>query len=58
MDDGALSRLQTVLLELVAEHPLTDPQEAGGVAHDLNNILGILAGYSELLSHEIDRTVI
>jgi CheY-like chemotaxis protein len=28
---------------------------AGGVAHDLNNILGILVGYSELLSDEIDE---
>jgi two-component system cell cycle sensor histidine kinase/response regulator CckA len=28
---------------------------AGGVAHNLNNILGILVGYSELLSHEIDK---
>jgi PAS domain S-box-containing protein len=28
-------------------------QLAGGVAHDLNNILGVLTGYSELLLHEI-----
>lgn len=28
-------------------------QMAGGVAHDLNNILGILSGYSELLLMEI-----
>ncbi|MHB8908109.1 MAG: hybrid sensor histidine kinase/response regulator [Syntrophales bacterium] len=28
-------------------------QMAGGVAHDLNNILGILSGYSELLLAEI-----
>jgi two-component system, cell cycle sensor histidine kinase and response regulator CckA len=28
-------------------------QLAGGVAHDLNNVLGILSGYSELLLHEI-----
>jgi PAS domain S-box-containing protein len=28
-------------------------QLAGGVAHDLNNILGILSGYSELLLEEI-----
>lgn len=28
---------------------------AGGVAHDLNNVLGILVGYSELLGVEIDR---
>ncbi len=27
---------------------------AGGVAHDLNNVLGILVGYSELLGDEID----
>ena len=27
---------------------------AGGVAHDLNNVLGILIGYSELLADEID----
>ena len=28
-------------------------QLAGGVAHDLNNVLGILSGYSELLLEEI-----
>jgi len=28
-------------------------QLAGGVAHDLNNVLGILTGYSELLLNEI-----
>jgi PAS domain S-box-containing protein len=28
-------------------------QLAGGVAHDLNNVLGILSGYSELLIEEI-----
>jgi two-component system, cell cycle sensor histidine kinase and response regulator CckA len=28
-------------------------QLAGGVAHDLNNVLGVLTGYSELLLHEI-----
>jgi len=28
---------------------------AGGVAHDLNNILGVMAGYSELLHGEIGR---
>jgi two-component system, cell cycle sensor histidine kinase and response regulator CckA len=27
---------------------------AGGVAHDLNNVLGILIGYSELLAEEIE----
>lgn len=26
---------------------------AGGVAHDLNNVLGVLVGYSELLLHEV-----
>ena len=26
---------------------------AGGVAHDLNNVLGIMSGYSELLLEEI-----
>jgi PAS domain S-box-containing protein len=29
---------------------------AGGVAHDLNNVLGILVGYSELLLDEIDES--
>lgn len=29
---------------------------AGGVAHDLNNVLGILVGYSELLLYEVDET--
>ena len=29
---------------------------AGGVAHDLNNVLGILVGYSELLLVEIDES--
>ena len=28
---------------------------AGGVAHDLNNALGILVGYSELLLDDIDK---
>lgn len=28
-------------------------QMAGGVAHDLNNVLGVLSGYSELLLEEI-----
>jgi len=28
-------------------------QLAGGVAHDLNNVLGVLSGYSELLREEI-----
>lgn len=29
---------------------------AGGVAHDLNNMLGIIVGYSELLSNSIDES--
>jgi PAS domain S-box-containing protein len=29
---------------------------AGGVAHDLNNVLGILVGYSELLADNLDGT--
>ncbi len=29
---------------------------AGGVAHDLNNVLGILVGYSELIADEIDES--
>ncbi|MGA2330956.1 MAG: PAS domain S-box protein [Syntrophales bacterium] len=29
---------------------------AGGVAHDLNNVLGIVVGYSELLLSEMDET--
>jgi PAS domain S-box-containing protein len=28
---------------------------AGGVAHDLNNVLGIVVGYSELLQHELNE---
>jgi signal transduction histidine kinase len=28
---------------------------AGGVAHDLNNALGILVGYSELLAEDLDE---
>jgi PAS domain S-box-containing protein len=28
---------------------------AGGVAHDLNNVLGILVGYSELLAEDLDK---
>ncbi len=28
---------------------------AGGVAHDLNNVLGVLTGYSELLQEEIPK---
>ena len=27
---------------------------AGGVAHDLNNVLGIVVGYSEILAEEVD----
>ncbi|MEN6440787.1 MAG: ATP-binding protein [Syntrophobacter sp.] len=27
---------------------------AGGVAHDLNNVLGIIVGYSEMLLHELE----
>jgi PAS domain S-box-containing protein len=29
---------------------------AGGVAHDLNNVLGIVVGYSEMLRDEIDES--
>jgi PAS domain S-box-containing protein len=29
---------------------------AGGVAHDLNNVLGVIVGYSELLLHETDKS--
>ncbi|MHB8769867.1 MAG: ABC transporter substrate binding protein [Syntrophales bacterium] len=29
---------------------------AGGVAHDLNNVLGIVVGYSEMLLEKLDRT--
>jgi two-component system cell cycle sensor histidine kinase/response regulator CckA len=28
---------------------------AGGVAHDLNNVLGVLVGYSELMLHDMDK---
>jgi PAS domain S-box-containing protein len=29
---------------------------AGGVAHDLNNVLGVIGGYSELLLHKEDKS--
>jgi PAS domain S-box-containing protein len=29
---------------------------AGGVAHDLNNVLGILIGYAELLCHDVQES--
>ena len=29
---------------------------AGGVAHDLNNVLGVMVGYSELLLDDLPRT--
>ncbi len=29
---------------------------AGGVAHDLNNVLGIIVGYAELLMNKVDQT--
>jgi PAS domain S-box-containing protein len=29
---------------------------AGGVAHDLNNVLGVIVGYAELLLNEVDKT--
>jgi len=29
---------------------------AGGVAHDLNNVLGVIVGYSELLLHKVDES--
>ncbi len=29
---------------------------AGGVAHDLNNVLGIVVGYSELLTYDLDES--
>ena len=32
-------------------------QLAGGVAHDLNNVLGVLVGYSELLQEKIPERV-
>jgi PAS domain S-box-containing protein len=28
---------------------------AGGVAHDLNNVLGVIVGYAELLLNEVDK---
>jgi nitrogen-specific signal transduction histidine kinase/ActR/RegA family two-component response regulator len=31
---------------------------AGGVAHDLNNVLGIIVGYTELLKYEVTATEI
>jgi signal transduction histidine kinase len=29
---------------------------AGGVAHDLNNVLGVIIGYAELLQNEVDKS--
>ncbi|MEN6468884.1 MAG: PAS domain S-box protein [Smithella sp.] len=29
---------------------------AGGVAHDLNNVLGVIVGYTELLLNEVDKS--
>jgi two-component system cell cycle sensor histidine kinase/response regulator CckA len=29
---------------------------AGGVAHDLNNVLGVILGYAELLLNEVDKS--
>ncbi|NTV35226.1 MAG: response regulator, partial [Deltaproteobacteria bacterium] len=29
---------------------------AGGVAHDLNNVLGVVVGYSELLLYDLDKS--
>ena len=29
---------------------------AGGVAHDLNNVLGVVVGYSEMLLDDVDKT--
>jgi PAS domain S-box-containing protein len=29
---------------------------AGGVAHDLNNVLGIIVGYSEMLLYDLDKS--
>ncbi len=49
--DEEKSRLQDQLLQSQKMESLG--HLAGGVAHDLNNVLGILSGYSELLLLEI-----
>ena len=30
---------------------------AGGVAHDYNNMLGVIIGYSDLIMRKMDKTV-